>query len=100
MTVGVLSNPQYVRESYERGARVPITSEQIKAARALLRWERKDLAEASGLALITIKGIEQRTGPLTGRISTLYALVEAFEKAGVEFDQDGRGVRLSGGDQK
>ena len=31
---------------------MPITSEQIRAARALIRWEQKDLAEASRVSLL------------------------------------------------
>jgi hypothetical protein len=78
------------------GRMVIITSEQIRAARALLRWEQKDLAKASGLALITINAMERRPGRLMMRTSSLYALVEAFDKAGIEFlegDDGGAGVR-------
>jgi hypothetical protein len=83
----------------ERAARVAITSEQIKAARGLLRWEQKDLSEACGLALVTIKSIEQRPGPLMVRTSSLYAIVAAFDKAGVIFteaDNGGAGVKWKG----
>jgi transcriptional regulator with XRE-family HTH domain len=79
------------------GQMVVITSEQIRAARALLRWEQKDLAEASGLALITINAMERRPGPLMMRTSSLYALVAAFDRAGIEFldaDDGGAGVRF------
>jgi transcriptional regulator with XRE-family HTH domain len=77
-----------------------ITSEQIRAARGLLRWEQRHLAKACKLALVTIKSIEQRPGPLMVRTSSLYAIVAAFEKAGVEFfdsDNGGAGVRFKRG---
>ena len=35
-----------------------MTSEQIRAARMLLRWEQKDLAAASQVSLPTIKRLE------------------------------------------
>jgi DNA-binding XRE family transcriptional regulator len=90
----------YPHEDGERNHRVAITSEQIRAARGLLRWEQRDLAEASGLALITIKSIERRRGPLMVRTSSLYALQTAFDKAGVEFldaNNGGAGVRWKPG---
>jgi transcriptional regulator with XRE-family HTH domain len=64
---------------------IAITSEQVRAARGLLRWEQKDLAEACGLAVETIKSIERKHGPLMVRTSSLYALQDAFDRAGVEF---------------
>ena len=41
-----------------------LTSEMIRAARALLRWEQRNLAEASSVSLPTIKRLESRPGPL------------------------------------
>lgn len=86
---------------YTRGepgaVQVAITSEQIRAARALLRWEQTDLAKASGLAVVTIQVIERRPGALRTRTTTLYALQDAFKRAGVEFldeDNGGPGVRM------
>ena len=79
-----------------------ITSEQIKAARALLRWEQKDLSEASGLSLGTIKVIEQRPGLLIVRTTSLYALLDAFNKVGIEFlepNNGGEGVRFKRGNR-
>ncbi|MDU6138645.1 helix-turn-helix transcriptional regulator, partial [Bradyrhizobium sp.] len=41
-----------------------LTSEQIRAARAMLRIEQRDLAEKSGVSLETIKRIERTPGPI------------------------------------
>lgn len=62
-----------------------LTSAQIRAARALLRWEQKDLAKASKVSLPTIKRLEVKTGPLGAHEVTVDALIRAFDAAGVEF---------------
>src|SRR5271170_1860052 len=73
-----------------------ITSELIRAARALLRWEQRQLADASSVSLPTVKRLESRPGPLSAHASTVLALVRALEAAGVEFtDGDRPGVCLS-----
>ncbi len=73
------------------------TSEQLRAARALLRWEQKDLALASGVSLPTIKRLEMKPGPLVAHRPTLDALLRALETGGIQFisqDGGGPGVRL------
>jgi predicted transcriptional regulator len=73
-----------------------ITSELIRAARALLRWEQRHLAEASAVSLPTVKRLESKPGNLSAHASTVTALVRALEAAGVEFTNGERpGVRLS-----
>ena len=74
-----------------------LTSEQVRAARMLLRWEQKDLAEASGVSLPSIKRLETQPGPLSAQERTLSELRKALEKAGVEFIPEnggGAGVRM------
>ncbi len=74
-----------------------LTSEQVRAARMLLRWEQKDLAEASGISLPSIKRLETQPGPLSAQERTLTELRKALEKAGVEFIPEnggGAGVRM------
>ena len=56
-----------------------------KRARALLRWEQRDLANASSVSLPTIKRLESRPGILAAHGSTLAALRKAIESAGAEF---------------
>jgi transcriptional regulator with XRE-family HTH domain len=73
------------------------TSEQVRAARMLLRWEQRDLAEASGISLPSIKRLETQPGPLSAQERTLTEIRRALEKAGVEFIAEtggGAGVRL------
>jgi transcriptional regulator with XRE-family HTH domain len=75
-----------------------ITSELIRAARALLRWEQRQLAEASSVSLPTVKRLEAKAGSLAAHASTVAALVKALEAAGIEFTNGERpGVRLSAG---
>lgn len=74
-----------------------ITSEQIRAARALLRWEQKDLATASAVSLPSIKRLETIPGALAAQGRTIDALRVALEAAGVIFvdeNGEGPGVRL------
>ena len=75
-----------------------ISSEQIRAARALLRWEQKDLAVASKVSLPSIKRLERQPGFLAAQPRTVDALVAALTVAGVEFIAEnggGAGVRLA-----
>lgn len=75
-----------------------ITSEQIRAARALLRWEQKDLAEVSKVSLPSIKRLESVRGPLAAQARTIEALRHALERQGIEFTNgDAPGVRLRAG---
>ncbi len=63
----------------------------------MLRWEQRDLAEASGVSLPSIKRLETQPGPLSAQERTLTELRRALEKAGVEFIAEnggGAGVRM------
>ena len=74
-----------------------LSSELIRAARALLRWEQRDLASASSVSLPTIKRLESKPGIMAAHVSTVAALRKALEAAGVEFIDEnggGPGVRL------
>jgi predicted transcriptional regulator len=74
-----------------------LRSELIRAARALLRWEQRDLANASSVSLPTIKRLESSPGIMAAHMSTVAALRKALEAAGVEFIDEnggGPGVRL------
>ncbi len=78
-----------------------ITSQQMKAARALLDIDQRRLAEMSGVSLPTIQRMEASGGPVRGVIDTLVKVVGAFESAGIELLGErapsagaGRGVRL------
>ena len=78
-----------------------ITGPQMRAARALLGIDQKELAELSGVSLPTIQRMEASDGTVRGVIDTLTKVVEAFDRAGIELIGDnavsregGRGVRF------
>ena len=74
-----------------------ISSAQIRAARALLRWSAADLSAASGVGTATLQRMEVMEGVPSGQVRTLMAIKEALENAGVEFigaPEDHPGVRL------
>lgn len=74
-----------------------VSIKQVKAARALLGWSQSDLATASGISEPTIKRLEAQDGYLGGSASTIEAIGDAFNSAGVEFIPEnggGAGVRL------
>jgi transcriptional regulator with XRE-family HTH domain len=73
-----------------------ITSDQIRAARALLRWSGKDLAEKTGLGFSTLMRLEVLDGVPSAQAKTLENIQKAFENAGIEFigsPDEGAGVR-------
>lgn len=73
-----------------------ITSGQIRAARAFLKWTGKDLAEASSVAFSTLMRLETGEGVPGAQAKTLNAIQKAFEEAGIEFigtPESGAGVR-------
>lgn len=73
-----------------------ITSDQIRAARALLRWSGKDLAAKTGLGFSTLMRLETLEGVPGAQAKTLEAIQKTFEEAGIEFigtPDSGAGVR-------
>jgi len=73
-----------------------ITSGQIRAARSLIKWTGKELAEASGVAFSTLMRLETGEGIPAAQAKTLDAIEKAFEQAGIEFigtPENGAGVR-------
>jgi transcriptional regulator with XRE-family HTH domain len=80
-----------------------ITAAQLKAARALLGIDQRQLAEASGLSLPTIQRMEASDGNIRGNVDSLVKLIDALNALGVEVigaaavsQGRGRGVRLKG----
>ena len=74
-----------------------LTSDQIRAARALVRWRAEDLARTSGAGVATIRRAELAEGRTSMTVPNDMAVRRALEAAGVEFiDEDGGGpgVRL------
>ena len=71
---------------------MPITNEQLRAARGLLGWSQSELAERSGLSLPTVKRLEGGFGPRVSDAARI-RLQSAIENAGVEFiDENGGGL--------
>jgi hypothetical protein len=74
-----------------------LTSAQIRAARALLRWSAEDLARESAVGITTIRRAELADGHTSMTVPNDLAIRRALEEAGVVFiDEDGGGpgVRL------
>ena len=74
-----------------------ITSDQIRAARALLKWSATDLAKNAKIGVATIRRFELQEGVPEGQIRILDALKSTFESAGIDFigtPDDSPGVRL------
>jgi transcriptional regulator with XRE-family HTH domain len=80
-----------------------ITSAQIRAARGMLDWSRKDLAEHSGVSFASMMRLESFDGVPASNFKTLEAIKLAFEKFGLEFigdPSDAAGVRWRPGFKK
>ena len=73
----------------------------MRAARALLGLDQRQLAQASGLSLPTIQRMEASDGVVRGNVDSLMKLVDALAASGIELIAEGaassgggRGVRL------
>lgn len=82
-----------------------ITGSQMKAARALLGLDQKDLARLAGLSLPTIQRMEASPGVVRAVVDSLEKVSNALATQGVELiapgsrsEGSGRGVRLIGRD--
>ncbi len=78
-----------------------ITAAQLRAARALLGIDQRELAERCGLSLPTIQRMEASGGVVRGNVVSLMKLVDALIANGIELIGEGatssgggRGVRL------
>lgn len=67
-----------------------MTGEQIRAARALLKWSARELAQASGIGWATIQRLESKDGPLAGYDQTHEAIRNALETQGIQFLESGQ----------
>jgi transcriptional regulator with XRE-family HTH domain len=78
-----------------------ITAAQLRAARALLGIDQRELAQRCGLSLPTIQRMEASEGVIRGNVDSLMKLVDALAASGIELIGEGatsagggRGVRL------
>ena len=77
--------------------RKPLTSGQLRAARAFLRWRAEDLAGESAVGVATIRRAELTENETSMTAANDMAVRRALETAGVEFIDEnggGPGVRL------
>ena len=78
-----------------------ITSQQMRAARALLGIDQRQLAALAGVSLSAIQRMEASDGQVRSVVGTLVKVINALEAAGIEIIGEnapsngaGRGVRL------
>ena len=74
-----------------------LTSAQIRAARALVRWSAEDLARESAVGVTTIRRAELQEDETSMTNPNAQAIRRALEAVGVEFidaNGGGEGVRL------
>ena len=74
-----------------------LTSAQIRAARALIRWSAEDLARVSAVGVTTIRRAELAEDATSLTAANDRSLRRALEDAGVEFIDEnggGAGVRM------
>jgi hypothetical protein len=76
---------------------LPLTSSQIRAARALIRWSAEDLARECAVGVTTIRRAELMESETSMTAANNLAVRRTLEEAGVEFIDEnggGPGVRL------
>ena len=78
-----------------------ITAQQMRAARALIGIDQRQLAELAGVSVPTIQRMEASDGQVRGVVDTLVKVIAALEAQGVELIGEnapstgtGRGIRL------
>lgn len=78
-----------------------ISAGQVRAARALLGIDQRELADIAGLSVPTIQRMEASEGVIRGNVDSLMKLIGALETAGIVLINDdassndgGRGIRL------
>jgi transcriptional regulator with XRE-family HTH domain len=78
-----------------------ITGAQLRAARALVGIDQRELAQRSGLSVPTIQRMESSDGVIRSNVDSLMKLINALSASGIQLigdgavsDSGGRGVRL------
>ena len=74
-----------------------IIGEQIRAARAMLKWTADDLAKKSDIGVATIRRLEVMNGIPSGQTRILDSIQKTLEQGGVQFigtPEHQPGVRL------
>lgn len=80
---------------------IVITAAQMRAARALLGIDQRQLAEMAGVSVPTIQRMEASSDVVRGNVDSLMRVLAALDSAGIEVinegatsENGGRGVRL------
>ncbi len=78
-----------------------ISAGQLRAARALLGIDQRELADIAGLSVPTIQRMEASEGVIRGNVDSLMKLIGALDSVGIELISDGasspeggRGIRM------
>jgi transcriptional regulator with XRE-family HTH domain len=78
-----------------------ISAGQLRAARALLGIDQRELASIAGLSVPTIQRMEASDGVIRGNVDSLMKLINALDAAGIVLlgedtpsAEGGRGIRL------
>jgi hypothetical protein len=94
--IHILDMPSAARDAWRM-----ITAPQMRAARALLGLDQRQLAALACVSLPTIQRMEASKGTVRGNVETLTKVVDALDRAGVVLIRDhgataegGRGVRF------
>lgn len=66
---------------------VMLTAAQIRAARAMLNWTQRNLAEKAGISVPGVKNLEREAG--NAQVKTIRAIQAAFEAEGIEVISNG-----------
>lgn len=73
-----------------------ITSAQLRAARALLGIDQRELADLAGLSVPTIQRMEASDGVIRGNVDSMMKLITALDGAGIELIAEGAASRATG----
>ena len=73
----------------------PRRAAQVRAARALLGWTAKDLAQKANVGISTVQRVENAEGTPNVHASNLASIQSTLESAGIEFTNgDAPGIRM------
>jgi transcriptional regulator with XRE-family HTH domain len=73
-----------------------ITANQLRAARALLSIDQRQMAELADLSVPTIQRMEASGGVIRANVDSLMKLVSALESAGIELIKPGAASATGG----
>ena len=63
----------------------PLTGAQLRAARGILNWSVRDLAETAEVSASCVRRLEETDGPLMASERAIEPLRNTLDRAGIEF---------------